>query len=296
MFDAHVSGNDDLMKRADIAMYQAKADGRNTIRFFDQQMQSKINARVQFDRDFRRALREGQFVLHYQPQMDDAGALTGLEALVRWQHPRRGMLYPNDFIWLAEENGLILQLGHWVLESVCRQLLAWQREGRMRVPCVAINVSVRQFHHPDFLPRTLELLEQCKLAPRHIKLELTESALVEQLDATVAKMQELRSHGIRFSLDDFGTGYSSLSFLKKLPLDEIKIDRAFVRDILTDPNDAAITQTIVSLCRILGFEVVAEGVESEGHRNVLADQGCRRYQGYWIGHPVPAPQLRAGHA
>lgn len=291
LFDTKALGADDLMKRADLAMYQAKSDGRNAIRFFDKRMQSQINSRVMLDREFRRALKEGQFVLHYQRQVDDMGKVTGIEALVRWQHPRRGMLYPSDFIWLAEENGLIMYLGRWVLQCVCNQVAEWLQHGDMVVPPVAINVSARQFHHHDFLPNTLEILEKSGIDPQHIKLELTESALVEHMDATVAKMSELRTHGIRFSLDDFGTGYSSLAYLKKLPLDEIKIDRAFVRDILTDPGDAAITQTIVSLCQILGFDVVAEGVENEGQQAMLALQGCRHYQGYWFGRPVPAGQL-----
>ncbi|MDQ9172133.1 EAL domain-containing protein [Oxalobacteraceae bacterium R-40] len=291
LFDTKALGADDLMKRADLAMYQAKSDGRNAIRFFDKRMQSQINTRVMLDREFRRALKEGQFVLHYQRQVDDMGKVTGIEALVRWQHPRRGMLYPSDFIWLAEENGLIMHLGRWVLQCVCNQVAEWLQHGDMVVPPVAINVSARQFHHHDFLPNTLEILEKSGIDPQHIKLELTESALVEHMDATVAKMSELRAHGIRFSLDDFGTGYSSLAYLKKLPLDEIKIDRAFVRDILTDPGDAAITQTIVSLCQILGFDVVAEGVENEGQQAMLALQGCRHYQGYWFGRPVPAGQL-----
>jgi diguanylate cyclase (GGDEF)-like protein/PAS domain S-box-containing protein len=295
MFGADGLSADDIMKRADLAMYQAKDDGRNAIRFFDQLMQSRVNTRVKLDRDFRKAIKEGQFVLHYQPQADDTGKLTGVEALVRWQHPQRGMLYPNDFIWLAEENGMIMHLGQWVLQGVCRQLAEWLQHDQIVVPRIAVNVSARQFHHPDFLPRTLEVLEASGIDPQHIKLELTESALIENVDAMVAKMNALRTHGIRFSLDDFGTGYSSLSYLKKLPLDEIKIDRAFVRDILTDPDDAAITETIVALCQILGFEVLAEGVENEGQQAMLASQGCRHYQGYWIGHPVPAMQLRDVH-
>jgi diguanylate cyclase (GGDEF)-like protein/PAS domain S-box-containing protein len=291
IFDEKTGGVDDIMKRADLAMYQAKAAGRNAIRFFDQHMQSQVNTRVKLERELRRAVQSGQFVLHYQPQMNDVGKLSGAEALVRWQHPRRGLLHPGDFIWLAEENGLILQLGQWVLQSACQQLAMWQSHKAMPVPRIAINVSAREFHHPEFLPRTLEVLEAAGIDPRHIKLELTESALVEQIEDTVTKMAELKAHGIRFSLDDFGTGYSSLAYLRKLPLDEIKIDQAFVRDILTDEDDAAITQTIVSLCQILGFEVIAEGVENEGQQAMLARQGCRHYQGYWVGHPVPAALL-----
>jgi diguanylate cyclase (GGDEF)-like protein/PAS domain S-box-containing protein len=295
MFNSDGLSADDIMKRADLAMYQAKADGRNAIRFFDQRMQSRVNTRVRLDRDFRKAIKEGQFVLHYQPQTDDRGKLTGVEALVRWQHPQRGMLYPNDFIWLAEENGLIMHLGQWVLQGVCSQLAEWLKHDQALVPRIAINVSARQFHHPEFLPRTLEILESSGIDPQYIKLELTESALIENVDAMVSKMSALKAHGVRFSLDDFGTGYSSLSYLKKLPLDEIKIDRAFVRDILTDPDNAAITETIVSLCKILGFEVLAEGVENEGQQAILASQGCRHYQGYWIGRPMPALDFRDVH-
>lgn len=292
LFGVNTSGMDDTLKRADLAMYQAKAAGRNAIRFFDKQMQSQVNTRVRLDHDLRRALQAGQFVLHYQPQADDRGKLSGAEALVRWQHPRRGILCPGEFIWLAEENGLILTLGQWVLQSACQQLAEWKSQGTMPVPRIAVNVSARQFHHPEFLPRTLEILNETGVDPSHLKLELTESVLVEQIEDTVAKMDKLKDQGIRFSLDDFGSGYSSLAYLKKLPLDEIKIDQEFVRDILTDQDDAAITQTIVSLCQILGFEVIAEGVENEGQQIMLAKQGCRHYQGYWIGPPVPAALLQ----
>ena len=291
LFGPQNNNADELLKRADLAMYQAKADGRNAIRFFDQGMQSVVNARVSLDRDFRGSLQKGEFVLHYQPQVNDANEVLGAEALVRWMHPRRGLLYPSDFIALAEETGLIVHLGQWVLRAACVQLAAWQKEMDAPTRRVAVNVSARQFHHPDFLRRTLSVLAETGVNPCGVKLELTESAFVERFDETVEKMTELKKRGIRFSLDDFGTGYSSLSYLKKLPLDEIKIDRAFVRDILDDPDDAAITQTIVSLCQILGFDVVAEGVETEGQRAFLGQQGCRVYQGNLISPPVPAAML-----
>jgi diguanylate cyclase (GGDEF)-like protein/PAS domain S-box-containing protein len=279
---------DDVLKRADLAMYQAKSAGKNAIRFFDQDMQAVVNTRVALDRDFRSSLNREEFVLHYQPQVDDTGRVVGREALVRWNHPRRGMLYPNEFIGWAEESGLIVRLGKWVLEAACKQIAAWEQQGDGQVPRVAVNVSARQFHHPDFLSQTVTVIEQSGIDPTNLKLELTESAVIEYFEDTVSKMTELRRRGITFSLDDFGTGYSSLSYLNKLPLDEIKIDQAFVQHALTNPGDAAITQTIVSLCDILGLSVVAEGVETEEQRVFLGEHGCHTFQGYLIGRPVPA--------
>ncbi|HYD95279.1 MAG TPA: EAL domain-containing protein [Noviherbaspirillum sp.] len=282
---------DEVLKRADVAMYQAKSAGKNAIRFFDQDMQAVVNTRVALDREFRESLHRQEFVLHYQPQADDTGRLVGMEALVRWLHPKRGMLFPSEFISWAEESGLIVRLGRWVLEAACAQIAAWEKQSAGKVPRVAVNVSARQFHHPDFLSQTLTVVEQSGINPDNLKLELTESTLIEHFEDTIEKMAELRRRGIRFSLDDFGTGYSSLSYLNKLPLDEIKIDQAFVRHVLTNPGDAAITQTIVSLCEILGFSVVAEGVETEEQRTFLAEHGCHTFQGYLIGRPLPATYL-----
>jgi len=291
LFVAAQEDVDELLKRADLAMYQAKAAGRNTIRFFDPQMQSSVNARVALDRELRMALQRGHFVLHYQPQVDQEGRMVGVEALLRWPHPQRGLLHPCDFIGLAEETGLIVGLGGWVLEAACRQLAEWHRLGNGHPPRISVNVSARQFHHPDFLPQALQALEASGVDPHRIKLELTETAFVERLDDTVAKMAELKRRGVQFSLDDFGTGYSSLSYLKRLPLDEVKIDRAFVRDVLSDPNDAAIARTIISLGHTLGLDVVAEGVETEGQRAFLSREGCGVYQGYLVGRPVPAHEV-----
>lgn len=282
---------DDVLKRADLAMYQAKSAGKNAIRFFDHGMQAVVNTRVALDRDFRSGLKRQEFVLHYQPQVNDMGRVVGREALVRWIHPKRGMLYPNDFIEWAEESGLIVQLGRWVLESACAQIAAWEGMSDGRVPRVAVNVSARQFHHPDFLSQTVSVIEQSGINPTNLKLELTESAVIEHFEDTANKMTALRRRGITFSLDDFGTGYSSLSYLNRLPLDEIKIDQAFVRHVLTSPRDAAITQTIVSLGGILGYSVVAEGVETEEQRAFLMEHGCHTFQGYLLGPPVPASNL-----
>jgi diguanylate cyclase (GGDEF)-like protein/PAS domain S-box-containing protein len=291
LFDGEPESAEDILKRADVAMYEAKSGGRNGMRFFDHRMQAMLDKRIALDQDFRRALYTGEFVLHYQPQVDDRGHLVGAEALVRWNHPQRGLLYPTEFIWLAEDNGLIIELGHWVLRCVCSQLVQWQHENRSMLR-LAANVSARELYDPEFLPRVISLMEETGVDPSWLKLEITERVLVERVDETVAKMLELRRRGIQFSLDDFGTGYSSLAYLKKLPLDEIKIDRAFVRNILTDPDDAAISQMIISLCNILHLDVMAEGVENEMQRDLLAKQGCRYYQGYLLGPPVPAALLQ----
>ncbi|HVL75042.1 MAG TPA: EAL domain-containing protein [Noviherbaspirillum sp.] len=287
LFNNEDDNGDELLKRADVAMYQAKAAGRNVIRFFDQGMQTLVNRRVMLERDMRSSLRRGDFILHYQPQVDADGTVVGIEALVRWNHPREGLLYPSAFIPLAEESRLIVQLGQWVLEDACRNLASRQAGPGSTAPRMSVNVSAQQFHHPEFLPRTLQAIEAARVDPRNLKLELSESILVENFESTAEKMKTLKKLGVRFSLDDFGTGYSSLSYLKRLPVDEVKIDRAFVRDILHDPDDAAIVRTIVSLCDILGFDVIAEGVETEGQRRFLAEIGCRVYQGNLFSPPRP---------
>ncbi|MBK4733988.1 EAL domain-containing protein [Noviherbaspirillum pedocola] len=291
LFDREHGDVDDLFKRADLAMYQAKAAGRNTACFFDPAMQSAINARVALEREIREALARGEFLLYYQPQTDSAGNTIGMEALVRWRHPQRGLVSPDYFIRLAEETGLILPLGLWVLESACRQLREWGgQRGGGNWP-VSVNVSASQFRHPQFVELVLKVVRDSGIDPRRLKLELTESVLVENPEETIAKMARLREAGVGFSLDDFGTGYSSLSYLKRLPLDQIKIDRSFVRDVLTDPNDAAIARTILALGQILGLQVVAEGVESGAQRDFLESLGCHAYQGYFFSHPMPPERM-----
>ena len=286
LFADHKTQVDELMKRADLAMYQAKAAGRNTLRFFDPDMQAEVNTRVALERDLRCCLQQNQLRLYYQAQVNGDGLLTGVEALVRWQHPERGLVSPAEFIPLAEESGLILQLGHWVLETACRQLASWAASTKTSELTIAVNVSARQFRQPDFVSQILALLENSGANPQRLKLELTESLLLDDVESIILKMSELKARGVGFSLDDFGTGYSSLSYLKRLPLDQLKIDQSFVRDLLTDPNDAAIAHTIVALAQALGMSVIAEGVETEAQRFFLAGLGCHAYQGYFFGRPV----------
>jgi diguanylate cyclase (GGDEF)-like protein/PAS domain S-box-containing protein len=290
LFGGQRGSLDDLMKQADIAMYQAKAAGRNTLRFFDLDLQIAIEARVAMEGALRQALKSDEFVLHYQPQMGPRGLLSA-EALIRWRHPERGMVSPAEFIPLAEETGLILPLGHWVLETACRQLAAWARQPELTGLAVAVNVSVRQFRHPDFVDQVLAVLKKTAANPQRLKLELTESLLVDNVQDVIEKMFALKAKGVGFSLDDFGTGYSSLSYLKRLPLDHLKIDRSFVRDVLIDPNDAAIAKTIVALADSLGLGVIAEGVETVEQRDFLAKSGCHAYQGYLFSRPLPSEKF-----
>ncbi|HEY8607860.1 MAG TPA: EAL domain-containing protein [Noviherbaspirillum sp.] len=279
---------DDLLKRADLAMYQAKAAGRNAIRFFDPVMQAAVKHRLGLEADLRHATRANEFVLYYQAQVDRNGRQTGAEALIRWEQPRRGLVPPAEFIPLAEETGLILRLGEWVLETACSLLAQWETDPHAAHMTMSVNVSARQFRHPDFVALVLDVLERTGADPGRLKLELTESLLVDDIETTIAKMSALKERGVGFSLDDFGTGYSSLSYLKRFPLDQLKIDQSFVRDVLVDPNDAAIARTIVALGQSLGLSVIAEGVETEAQRDFLAQQGCHAYQGYLYSEPAPA--------
>ena len=244
-------------------------------------------ARAWMETELREALRHNQFLLHYQPQVISDGRITGVEALVRWQHPQRGMVSPAQFIPAAEETRLILPLGQWVLETACKQLADWATQPLLAHLTIAVNVSAHQFKQPDFVDRVLKAIKTTGGNPKRLKLELTESLLVENVQEVVAKMYALKIHGVGFSLDDFGTGYSSLSYLKRLPLDQLKIDQSFVRDVLTDPNDAAIAKTVVALSQSLGLAVIAEGVETADQRDFLAASGCYAYQGYFYSKPLP---------
>jgi diguanylate cyclase (GGDEF)-like protein/PAS domain S-box-containing protein len=284
---------DELLKRADLAMYEAKAAGRNTLRFFDPGMQTVVNARAALEADLREAIRKDQFILHYQPQMDDQGRLIGAEALLRWAHPQRGWVSPAEFIPLAENTGLIRPLGNWILETACRQLAAWAARPETAHLALAVNVSALQLHHRDFVDHVLAGIDRHGADPQRLKLELTESLLINNIEEVIDKMTALKERGIRFSLDDFGTGYSSLSYLKRLPLDELKIDQGFVRDILVDANDAAIAGMIVVLGASLGLTVIAEGVETELQRKALKRQGCRAYQGFLFSKPLSPDELEA---
>jgi diguanylate cyclase (GGDEF)-like protein/PAS domain S-box-containing protein len=277
---------DELMRQTDASMYQVKRLGRDRVHFFDAKMQSALEERVALETALRKAI-PGQLLLHYQPQVDDKGGIFGAEVLVRWLHPEKGLINPGEFIPLAEDTGLILPLGHWVLETACRQLTLWETRHATRDLRLAVNVSALQFHQDNFVDQVLSVIDATGVDPTRLKLELTESMLVGDADSVVRKMGQLKVRGIRFSLDDFGTGFSSLSYLRRLPIDQLKIDQSFVRDIETDPNDAAIVRTIIALGQSLGLNVIAEGVETEGQRNFLAVHGCKQYQGYLFGRPVP---------
>jgi diguanylate cyclase (GGDEF)-like protein len=278
---------DELLKRADVAMYQAKAAGRNTLRFFDPAMQAAVLARAALDADLRQGLQRDELLLHYQPVVNGGNRIVGYEGLLRWRHPQRGMVTPGDFIGLAEQTGLILPIGQWVLHTACRQLVAWEAQPATRALTLAVNVSARQFRQADFVSQVLAALDETGADPQRLKLEITESVLISDVEDAIRKMSVLRERGVRFALDDFGTGYSSLSYLKRLPLDQVKIDQGFVRDVLTDPNDAAIVRTILALARSMDLQAVAEGVETEGQRQFLLDNGCTVFQGYLFGRPGP---------
>jgi len=281
-----------ILQQADIAMYQAKNAGRNAIRFFAPALQAAVNARACLEDEIRQGICDNQFCLWYQPQVD-GGRIIGAEALLRWKHPRRGVLGPAEFIPLAEETGLIVPLGGIVLEQACRQAAMWaSAPGPGPIP-IAVNVSARQFRQPDFVARVLNTIERTSADPNHIKLEITESMLVDNLEETVAIMKALKAHGVQFSLDDFGTGYSSLAYLKRLPLDQLKIDRTFVRDILVNTTNGALAQAIISLARALGLVVIAEGVETDEQRALLSRLGCDCYQGFLFSRAVPAMEFEA---
>ena len=279
-------GNDEPLKRAELAMFQAKAVGRNAMRFYDAQMQAEVSAHASLEADLHQGLAGQQFSLHYQPQVVGMGHVTGVEALLRWQHPQRGMVSPAQFIPLAEETGLILQIGQWVLETACAQLAAWATNPVLRELTVAVNVSARQFEQADFVDSVLATLARTGAPPKLLKLELTESMLVDKVEDVISKMGVLKAHGVCFSLDDFGTGYSSLAYLKRLPLDQLKIDQGFVRNIVTDSNDAAIAKMVVALAESLGLSVIAEGVEMQAQADFLAHLGCHAYQGYLFSKPL----------
>jgi len=278
---------DEVLKRADTAMYQAKGSGRNAVRFFDPDMQSAVDARMQLEADLRQAIAQDQLLLYYQPQVDVAGRVQGAEVLVRWLHPQRGMVMPGEFIAMAEETGLILPVGAWVLHTACAQLKAWAGDATLQHLSISVNVSARQFRQTTFVEQVQAIVQATGANPHRLKLELTESLMVNNVEETIAKMAALSAWGIAFSLDDFGTGYSSLSYLQRLPLDQLKIDQSFVRDLLLDAKDAAIAQTVINLAHNLSLHVIAEGVETPEQRDFLRSIGCEAYQGYLYGRPCP---------
>jgi predicted signal transduction protein with EAL and GGDEF domain len=293
MFNGTDEPLDDLMKQADLAMYQAKASGRNTSCFFEQRMQQQVLQRASLESDLRQGLLKSEFVLYYQAQIDQQAGLQGAEVLLRWQHPERGLLAPGEIIPVAEGSGLILPLGEWVLETACATLAQWGQRAHTQHLSLSVNVSAKQLQQADFVEQVLHCVKRSGCNPNRLKLEITESMLLDGREEVISKMARLKGHGIRFSLDDFGTGYSSLSYLKTLPLDQLKIDRSFVCDLMTDPLDADIARTIVTLAHALNLEVIAEGVETLEQSERLSSYGCTRFQGYYFGRPMPLEQLLA---
>ncbi|MFC0253276.1 putative bifunctional diguanylate cyclase/phosphodiesterase [Massilia consociata] len=283
----------ELLKRADLAMYQAKAAGRNMVCFFDPKIQAAALARAMLEAELRQGLSRGEFLLYYQPQLDSEGAVTGVEALVRWRHPQRGMVSPAEFIPAAEDTGLILPLGRWILEEACAQLVRLAGGPVGQDLHMSVNVSALQFRQPGFVADVLAVLASSGADPRRLKIELTESLLVEDIESAIDKIQLLKRHGVCFSLDDFGTGYSSLSYLKRLPLDQLKIDQSFVHNLLLDARDLAIVNAIMALGQAMGIAVIAEGVETQAQRELLGRCGCTSFQGYLFSRPLSSEQLHA---
>ncbi|NAW68708.1 EAL domain-containing protein [Vibrio sp. V27_P1S3P104] len=282
---------DDLLKHADLAMYQSKGAGRNTHRFFNPEMQKAVLAHAKMANDLRYGLSHQQFMLYYQPQVNHSGKLIGAEALIRWKHPTHGMISPGHFIPVAEETGLILPLGEWVLNQACKVLSRWKQSELTQDLVLAINISAKQFHQAHFVTQIITAIEKHGVDPNQLKLEITESMLHQDLKDTITKIAQLKQYGVHFALDDFGTGYSSLNYLKQLPLDELKIDQSFVHDLTTNRHDADIARTIVSLANSMKLSVIAEGVETKAQRDRLASYGCFHFQGYLFGPPVPLEEF-----
>jgi EAL domain-containing protein (putative c-di-GMP-specific phosphodiesterase class I) len=275
-----------LLKHADIAMYQAKKAGRNTLRFYDPEMQASIDKRAMLEADLQLAIAQQQLQLHYQVQVNIQHYPIGAEALIRWQHPKLGMVAPIEFIALAEETNLILPIGQWVLETACAQLKNWQSNPLTQHLVLSVNVSAKQFRQADFADSVINTVNQHGINPKRLMLEITESMLLDDIASIIVTMNTLKKIGLQFSLDDFGTGYSSLQYLKQLPLDQLKIDRSFVRDIEIDSNDRAIVRTIIAMAKSMNLEVIAEGVENQEQCTLLTKKGCKHFQGYLFGRPL----------
>ena len=291
LFRGHQDTLDNVLKQADLAMYQAKSSGRNMVCFFDPAMQTEMEQRAELEKDLRASVRLNQMELYYQMQVDDSGRILGAEALIRWRHPRRGMVSPAMFIPLAEEIGMILPIGDWVIEQACAQLKIWEMDPVLRKIQLSVNVSPRQLSQPWFVEQVREAVEKSGIRPSRLKLELTESFILDDVDEAIEKMQELRDLGIRFAMDDFGTGYSSLAYLKRLPLEQLKIDQSFVRDVSTDKSNAIMVRTIINIASNFGLEVIAEGVETDEQLAFLRQYGCNKFQGYLFGRPVPQAEF-----
>jgi diguanylate cyclase (GGDEF)-like protein/PAS domain S-box-containing protein len=282
-----------LLQRADTAMYQAKFGGRNRVVFFEPEMQRNLAVRTQLESDLRHALSDRQLVLYLQPLVNLPGQLLGAEMLLRWQHPQRGLLTPCEFIMAAEETGLILPIGAWVLESACRQLASWKDKSSMRHLRLAVNISALQFMQPDFVDRLRDLLALGAFDPRNLTLELSERLVNKEPELVVAKVQQVQTLGVSIAMDNFGTGLSSLTNLRRLPLRQLKIDQSFIKNVADDPNDMIVVQTIIAMATSLGLEVVAEGVESEANRAILERNGCAAYQGYLFSRPLPLAEFES---
>lgn len=282
-----------LLKQADLALYKSKNAGRNTVRLYDPAMQAALDERSALENELRQALKRGQFQLYYQAQVDNERQVIGAETLLRWQHPERGLIMPNHFIPMAEETRLILPLGRWVLEAACLQLQSWSHHPQTRDLLLAVNVSAQQFREGDFVDQLRQILEESGANPARLKLELTESVMLDDVAETIHKMHAIKQMGVHFSMDDFGTGFSSLSYVTRLPLNQLKIDRSFVLNLPDHRNDAIMAITIINMARSLGLAIIAEGVETEAQRAFLEGQGCQAYQGYLFSRPLPLVDFEA---
>ncbi len=290
VFGGQSESTNEVLEQADIAMYQAKATGRNAMSFFAPTLQASVDARAAMEKDLRLAISENQFSLFYQPQLD-RGLTVGAEALIRWKHPQRGLMPPGDFVPLAEETGLIVSLGTWVLETACTQIAAWANRKEEAHLSVAVNISAREFRQPKFVENVLTILNRTGANPNHLMLEISENMFADHIDEILAKMKKLKEHGVMFTLEDFGTGYSSMTCLKRMPLDQIKIERSIVSQILADPISGAVARAIISIGKAMGLSVIAEGVETEEQREFLANLGCHTFQGYLFSHPLPLAEF-----
>ncbi|AHF01704.1 diguanylate cyclase [Thiomicrospira aerophila AL3] len=293
IFQGLTETTDDLLKHAETAMYGAKSTDRNSISFYDPSIQKEVEQRATLETQLHEAIEQNQLELYYQLQVDEHKNPIGAEALIRWHHPQRGQVSPADFIPLAEETGQIKAMGRWVIEKACEQLRDWQNQAHLSNLILAINVSAKQFKEPNFVDQVSQNIQRYGIHAGRLKIELTESTIIDNIEETVLKMRQLRELGVKFSLDDFGTGYSSLQYLKRLPLDQIKIDQTFVRDIVQDPDDVTIVKTIIAMSQSLGLDVIAEGVETQEQRDILLANGCHHYQGYFFGRPCPVEQFSA---
>ena len=290
LFNGNITDTEVILKQADTAMYRAKSAGRNTFKFYQDSMQEEADQRLLIEKNLRGALEQQQLSIHYQAQLARDGTIIGAEALLRWLHPSLGYIAPNEFIPIAEDTGLIIEIGDWVLRNVCRQINLWEKTG-IKIPHVAVNISALQFLQADFVSSIENILIQEQINPKRIILEITEGVFLKNMEESIIKMNVLKALGISFSIDDFGTGYSSLTYLKKLPFDQLKIDQSFIRDFNEDPNDDAIVQAIIAMCKGLNLQPIAEGVETQMQLAKLYNYGCSCYQGFYFSKPIPADEF-----